>query len=125
MDSLTHMNKKVLLISRDAILLATREAIFRSAGYLVACASNTSMGLEIALDVSPDLVILGHTIMPDEQISFIDELHETRPEIHVLRLRTGIIQPDLLLKGCAALLSGKTGGTRVHIADNVQFSSGQ
>ncbi len=44
------MNRKVLLVSRDAILLSTREAIFRTAGYQVMCASDTGLGLEIALD---------------------------------------------------------------------------
>jgi CheY-like chemotaxis protein len=111
------MNRKILLASRDEILLSTRRAVLTDCGHSTVCTTDLSQAMMIALDQRPDLIILGHTFKPEEQAGFVETLKESLPGIHVLCLRLGVVEPQRLLKEIQTIFSGQPGGTRVHLLD--------
>ena len=111
------MQRIALLISGDEKLQATRDLILRKAGYVTVCTSNLVDALDIAGRRQPDLVILGHSFAPSEQMSFIEHLHELDSRVGILCLRFGLIHPPTLLRECDAFFTGQGGCPRVKIAE--------
>jgi DNA-binding NtrC family response regulator len=107
------VNQSILLASRDNLPLRKRSAILSGAGYKTACANDLAQAICLALDLSPGLIILGHSFRDDEQTAFIDQLHESEPGMRVLCLKFNLTDPLLLLKECESMLSSQPGSMRV------------
>jgi len=93
--------------------LLTRCTILKCAGYRTACTNNLPQAISLSLDISPNLIILGHSFSDGEQASFIEELHESQPGIRVLCLKFGLVDPMMLLSECKTILLGQPGCPRV------------
>ena len=107
------MSQSILVASRDDLLLHTRCAILKCAGYRTVSTDNLAQAILLSLDLSPNLIILGHSFSEGEQTSFIEKLHESQPDTCVLCLKFGLIDPTMLLTECKAILSGQPGCARV------------
>jgi hypothetical protein len=110
------MKRTVLLASRDAALQETRSLVLRSAGYQTTEVTPASV-LMTAGRIRPEIVILGHSIQPEEQAALIEQLHETLPGLLVICMRVGVVAPERLLRACAAARDGHPGSQRVRVLD--------
>jgi DNA-binding response OmpR family regulator len=106
----------ILLVSRDPDLQSTRSLVFRSAGYKTYLSADLDSALTIAREV--DLVLLGHTLEPQEQDDFIEHVQETNPSVFVLCLRNGTVAPQMLLRTCESLLSCQPGASRYWVIED-------
>jgi hypothetical protein len=109
------MKRMVLLVSRDAALQETRSMVLRSAGYQTTEVTDLASVPVTAGRVRPEIVILGHSIRPEEQAALIEQLHETTPCLLVICMRVGVVAPELLLGACAAASNGHPGSQRVRV----------
>jgi DNA-binding NtrC family response regulator len=107
----------VLVLCRDRNLLYTREQILQRAGYCTISGSDLSKGLRIAQERQPALVLVGASFTEAAQMLFVEQLHETYPEIRVLLLRHGFIDPLEMLEMCRSFLDCGPGESRVRILD--------
>jgi DNA-binding NtrC family response regulator len=107
----------VLLLSCDRNLLYTREQILQRAGYSTISDTDLARGLQIAQERQPALVVIGHSFHETEQLRFVEHLHETYPEIRVILLRYGLIEPVVLIEMCRSFLDAGPGESRVRILD--------
>jgi DNA-binding response OmpR family regulator len=82
-------SKRVLSISYDVSLLRTRRGLLEQAGFEVASASDLSQALKLCQgsDSRFDLVILGHSVPPEEKKEFIACLkqHSEAPILALLK----------------------------------------
>lgn len=83
--------------------------ILKCAGYRIASTNNLSQAISLTLDISPNLIILGHSFSDNEQETFVDELSECQPGTYVLCLKFGLVDPMTLLKECKSILSAHPG----------------
>jgi response regulator RpfG family c-di-GMP phosphodiesterase len=110
------LSQHILVIARDETALGTQlyTTILGNAGYRISRAESLGRAIALALSGKPDLVIVEQTHAQRECSAFINCLHETRPEIHVLCLQNGETRPDVLLKICRSILAAQPGGRTVH-----------
>ena len=85
------------------MICSPRALIFRSAGYRTLLCSDLCSALTRAGNA--DLVLLGHSFGPWEQDSFVEQVQETNPDLHVLCLYNGIVAPEMLLQACSRFRS--------------------
>jgi PleD family two-component response regulator len=120
MGQFSVLPKRVPTVS-DIILLASRDeapsrvccAILKCAGYRIAQTHDLAQALSMSFDLSPDLIILSDAFAEYEQFEFVDELHESQPDISVLCLRLNVIDPQILVAECRSILSRQPGCGRV------------
>jgi DNA-binding response OmpR family regulator len=105
----------VLLASRDAALQETRALVLQSAGYQTTEVTELAKVLAMAGRLRPEIIVLGHSIQPEEQASLVEQLHETMPGLLVICMRVGIVHPARLLGACAAARDGHPGSQRVRV----------
>ncbi len=110
------VGQKILLVSRDEDKFLTRHRSrgFERVGYRVFGACNLGQGISIALRIHSDLVILEESFSDHEQVAFVECLHESHPDICVLRLGPGAISTEELVSECSLVMSRHPGGERVH-----------
>jgi len=70
---------RILSVTHDPSLAATREMLFTSVGFQVSSTSNINQALELCTENEFDLIVIGHS-MPMEQTKFL---------VKGLRLRCG------------------------------------
>jgi len=109
------VGKKVLMVSReeDKFLDRHRSRAFERAGYRVSGAYSLGQGISLALRIHPDLVILEESFSDHEQMAFVECLHESHPDIYVLRLGPGAISTEELVSEGRMVMSGHPGSERV------------
>jgi CheY-like chemotaxis protein len=106
------VRQSILLASRDDASLRLRSSILRVAGYRTACTGSLVEAISLSRDLSPNLIILGHSFSAGEQSAFVEELHETQPGTCVLCLQFGLVDPMMLLAECKSILSAQPSCTR-------------
>lgn len=109
------MNHQILFISKneDHFLARTRCDILERAGYLTLQADGLNDALSLAQVRRADLIIIEHSFSLLEQKAFVNSVHESRPDLHVLCLQYGLIPPGVLLKECESIFSGQPRGGRI------------
>lgn len=107
---------KVLLVSRyeEKRRVSGHCESFERAGYRVSQSYSLGNAMCVAVNTRPNLIVLERSISEREQIAFIDCLHESYPDIHVLCLGPGHISTQDLLSECKSILAGHPGGEKVH-----------
>jgi DNA-binding response OmpR family regulator len=77
----------ILSVSRDAGLLASRNAVLRQAGYGVLTTMDDDEALALARDGNPDAVVLGDSIALEKRNYLASAIKALNPRIHVLVIR--------------------------------------
>ncbi len=77
----------ILSVSRDAMLLASRNAVLRSAGYVVETTMQDDQALEILKRGGIDGVVLGDSIKPDQRNALARAIKELAPKVPILVLK--------------------------------------
>ena len=109
------MHRLILLVSRDKKVLLDRVAVIQNAGFRVISASSLRMALGLVSLRAPQVIALCQTYEDIEQELFVDELHETRPDIHVIRIRSASnVLPKSLLMACEKCFHAHPGSEKVH-----------
>ncbi len=73
------MSKRILSVSYDVSLLATRKMLLEQRGYEVANALGFSKALQYCRDGGFDLFVLGHSIPHDDKVALIESFHAHCP----------------------------------------------
>jgi len=80
------ITKTILSISRDQLLLETRAAILRKSGHQVISVSDPDEFLEALQQSQIDLIVLGHSLLPDDREEAFRFLSETGCSSPVIEL---------------------------------------
>jgi hypothetical protein len=89
------MQKTILLVSRDGSSQETRALILEHAGYRTVHSETISSAVPLA--AGSQMAIIGHSLNPSEQDEFVKNAPEINPNLYVLYLRYGLVQPESLL----------------------------
>src|SRR5438270_13831639 len=85
-----HPRKRILCISNDAALLATRRMLLEQAGFDVIPAFGFAEAMEICNKVSAfDLILMGQTIPPKDKRALIATLRDMGCNAPILSIRLG------------------------------------
>jgi DNA-binding NtrC family response regulator len=79
MLELKGMSKRILSVSYDMSLLATRKMLLEQKGYAVVNALGFSKALVSCRDSGFDLFILGHSIPHDDKLALIESFPRSLP----------------------------------------------
>ena len=109
----------VLTVSRDAVLLASRNAVLRQAGYKVVTTMKNDEALVLVRDHNPDAVVLGDSIALYERNQLAGAIKALNPRTQVLVITlsgesvpeacmtmNSLDGPELLLSKLAECLRG-------------------
>jgi hypothetical protein len=110
-----HMQKTILLISRDQSLQASRALVLESAGYRTIRSESISDSLPFV--TRAQMAIIGHSFTRAEQDDFIERALETNPSLYVLCLRFGLVQPEAILQTCHDCFAFQRGEARVYVVE--------
>ena len=106
---------EILLVSKDdPVLTYTRRKVLEAAGFRTYWASSLGLAASMAVRRKMTIVILESSFSLLEQSAFVESLHESYPEIHVLCFGYEVLGPEELLSECRSILSGQPGSARVH-----------
>jgi hypothetical protein len=94
------MLRSFLILSMDQGLLATRVLVLRSSGFTAVGATRIGVALKLAKSVQPSVGIICHTLSASEQSMFVDALIRVCPNIFIMRLRQGEVNPHRLVADC-------------------------
>jgi DNA-binding response OmpR family regulator len=88
-NNMTAPINRILVSSNDPRLLLSRELVLKQAGFAV-----ISVGKKVPVDSIPQdppvgLIILGHSLSPEEQDALIEETRKRWPRVKILRLVVG------------------------------------
>ena len=105
----------ILIVSRDddQTFAFTCRQTLESQGYRTSRAVSLGQAISRAFIERPVLVILDYSFKSAEQAAFIECLHESYPDIHVLCLKYQI-PPQVLLAECKSILASQPGAENVH-----------
>ncbi|NOR44904.1 MAG: response regulator [Candidatus Delongbacteria bacterium] len=79
------MKNKVIIIDDDIDILNAYDALFRSKGFIVETAYNTTVGEKIISEFKPDLIILDVMMQePDEGFVFAQYLLDSKINIPII-----------------------------------------
>ena len=111
------MQRVVLLISRDEDVLRARAQRHKTPGFRAVSVPSLRLAVSLVSVRQPRVVVLCQTFEITEQEVFIDELHETHPEIHVLCLRPDAgAPPSALLFACVECFKAQPGTGIVRVS---------
>lgn len=79
--------RRVLSVSRDPMLLTSRNAILQQAGYTVETTMKTSEALEIVRNGRVDAVVLGDSVSYAERNALAQAIREIAPKLPILVLK--------------------------------------
>ena len=105
----------ILIVSRadDRLFLVPCRRVLEKNGYRTVSVSTLGLAVSLALKDRVSLIVVDKSFTEAEQEAFIDCLHESHADIHVLRLRESIA-PQFLLADCKSILSAHPGAANVH-----------
>lgn len=86
------MSKRILSVSYDAVLLATREMLLEQKGYNVTCALGFTESAKHCKNGSFDLFILGHSIPYKDKLHLITAFRDNSPAPTLSLERVGEIK---------------------------------
>lgn len=117
------LEPRILSVTYDASLAATRELLFTHVGFQVSSASTINQAIQLCADKKFDLIVIGHSI-PLEQRRFLIRELRLRCDTPLLALKrpdepvvTGVDHvvdstqsPALLLEAVVSILKPSAGG---------------
>ncbi len=106
--SQTKKKAHILVVDDDSSLREILEFSFRRLGYEVHCAADSKTAKEILQTHSIDLLISDLQLQHGGGVGFLEQLHQSRPEMHIILLVTGyhdISTKEALARGASAIFS--------------------
>jgi response regulator RpfG family c-di-GMP phosphodiesterase len=97
---------RILSVSRDAVLLASRNAVLRQAGYTVFATMKNEEAIALAQDESIDAVVLGDSILSAERDELARAIHEVSARIPIVLLKCPGERPPAEATACMDSLDG-------------------
>ncbi len=88
------MNKRVLVIDDDPLVLELIQIILESEGHEVTILASADQALEQARAVQPDLVFLDIVMQTRHGLEVLAELRETMPQLPVVLLSGAVTQVE-------------------------------
>ena len=101
------MLRSILIVSRDQRLLDTRVLVLKSSGYAAVGATSIDNALKLAKTVQPSVGIVCHTLPELERSMFANALIRICPNIFIMRLHEGEVNPHRLVADCELFFTPK------------------
>jgi hypothetical protein len=101
------MLRSILIVSRDQRLLDTRVLVLKSSGYSTVGTTSIDDALKLATAVQPSVAIVCHTLPESEQAIFVNALICVCPNIFIMRLHEGEVNPHRLVADCELFFTPK------------------
>lgn len=105
-----------MLISKDGTLSESRALALAGAGFAALKASTITSAAGLA--VWCGLAIIDTTFESKHHKDFVERVRGDNPNLILLSLRTGAIEPDMLIKAVRDCLEANYDGPRVVVIDN-------
>jgi DNA-binding NtrC family response regulator len=116
------MSQPVLLASRDSLLLSTRTSLLRRAGFMTLRIQDLGALASMARFNGFRMVVLDHTISPEEQQAVIKKLQEFSALFHIICIQTKGVPSQALIRKCKVCSEDDLQGG-VHLLDEqIAFS---
>ncbi len=94
------INRKVLIIEDDAVMISALNEAFKKANFAVTTATDGIIGLQIATDIEPDLLILDINLPGMSGLSIMQTLRESRggwgTNVKIILLTNLMLDNDML-----------------------------
>jgi hypothetical protein len=110
------MRHTILIASKEETLLGTRALLLESTGYSTLKASTLTGAVGLAFYCH--MAIIDKTFTTKDHEDFVDRVHRDCPNLVVLCLRTGLIDPQVLIQSVTDCLAAKYDGPKVVVIDD-------
>ena len=117
------MLRSILVVSRDQRLLDTRVLVLKSNGYSTVGATSIDDALKLAKTVQPSVGIVCHTLPELERSIFVNALIRVCPNIFIMRLHEGEVNPHRLVADCELFFAPKDAARQMRANPSDGFSS--